>query len=155
MLGATKIGKNRETTWIFEKGNCKPIGKDRETISNNFFFGKRRETTSVFESGNCKPVGKERETSWGKNCRIFFFGKSRETTLILERGNCKPIGKHRETDLKNKNLENFWRKTGKRLGIYAYFPPGKTGKVKAEWGFRGVFPGRTPPHIMIFTTCVI
>ena len=66
MLGETKIGKNRETTWIFEKGNCKPIGKDRETISNYFFLGnvgKRHQflrVVTVNRSGkNGKQVGEK------------------------------------------------------------------------------------------------
>ena len=28
----TKIGRNRETTWVFESGHCKPIGRNRETV---------------------------------------------------------------------------------------------------------------------------
>ena len=81
MLGP-KIGKNRETIWVFERGHCKPIGKNRETISEkfflgkigkpfwrsffDFFFGKNRETILVFKSGHCKQIGKDRETIWGK-----------------------------------------------------------------------------------------
>ena len=44
MLVPTKIGKNRETIWVFERGHCKPIGKNQETISEKFFSGKNRET---------------------------------------------------------------------------------------------------------------
>ena len=32
MPGLTKIGRNRETTWVFESSHCKPIGRNRETV---------------------------------------------------------------------------------------------------------------------------
>ena len=41
------FGKNRETGWVFESGNCKLIGKNRETILGREFFGKNRETKSA------------------------------------------------------------------------------------------------------------
>ena len=69
------FGKNRETTWVFESGHCKPIGKNRETISEKQIFGKNRETISE------------------KN----YVGKNRETTWVFESGHCKQIGKNRET----------------------------------------------------------
>ena len=68
------FGKNRETTWVFESGHCKPIGKNRETISEKQIFGKNRETISK------KKIGKNRETTW-----------------FFESGHCKPIGKNWET----------------------------------------------------------
>ena len=59
------FGKCREKTSVFESGNCKPVGKERETSwgkNCRIFFGKSRETTLILERGNCKPIGKHRET---------------------------------------------------------------------------------------------
>ena len=128
MPGPTKIGKNRETIWVFERGHCKPIGKNRETISEKNFSGKNRETILGeiffdFFSGNIgkrywfsKVVTVNRSGKIGKrfgeNFFRKFFGKYRETTSIL-----------------------------------GLFPAGKTGKQNGEPRFRGVFPGRTPPPL--------
>ena len=70
MLGPTKIGKNRETTWVFEKGPCKPIGKNRETISEKFFLGKtgkRHEFLKVVTVNRSGETGRQFEVKFSEN----------------------------------------------------------------------------------------
>ena len=115
MPGPTKIGKNRETIWVFERGHCKPIGKNRETISEKIFSGKNRE-----------PILGE----------IFFFdffsGNIGKRYWFLKVVTVNRSGKTGKRIWNKQILENFWKKIGKRLGFSAYFPSGNTGKVKAE-----------------------